>query len=243
MLCKSVRIMGLLLFCGAMLAQTGCACGTAMGSCATAKAPRAMCDRPAGEVSAELPPNAKAGECYAKVFVPPTYRTVTEQVLIRDAYEKLEIIPAQYEWVEDRILVKDASKKLATVPAEFAAREDTIQTSAGYTGWEINKNVPCENPKEQPARDVFCLVDHPPVQTTVKSQRQVKAASVQEETIPAEYQTIRRQKLVSAATTRKVSVPAEYDTIEKTVKVCDGRMAWQRVNCEKTKTSEISLNR
>jgi hypothetical protein len=28
-----------------------------------------------------LPPQAQPGECYARVFVPPTYNTATEQVL------------------------------------------------------------------------------------------------------------------------------------------------------------------
>ena len=45
-----------------------------------------------------LPPDAKAGECYARVYVPPTYKTVTEERLKRAASERLEVIPAKYEW-------------------------------------------------------------------------------------------------------------------------------------------------
>lgn len=48
-----------------------------------------------------LPPNAKPGECYARIFVPPTYRPETEQVLKRDASERVEIIPARYENVTE----------------------------------------------------------------------------------------------------------------------------------------------
>ena len=40
-----------------------------------------------------LPPGAEPGECYARLFVPPTYRTETEQVLKHQASERLEIIP------------------------------------------------------------------------------------------------------------------------------------------------------
>jgi len=229
--------------CGiAMLANAGC-CSTSKGSCVqTAKAPcKAPCGttrgdpciKPSGEVTAELPPHAKAGECYAKVFVPPTFKTVTERVLVRDASERIEIVPAKYEWVEERVLVKDASTELQAVPAEYAVREQTIQTAQAHTDWEINKAANCDLPKNTPTKDVFCLVEHPPVQTTIRTQCQVKPATVQSSTIAAEYETIRRQKLVSAATTRKVCIPAEYESVEKTVKVCDGRMAWQRVVCEK----------
>jgi inosine/xanthosine triphosphate pyrophosphatase family protein len=48
-----------------------------------------------------LPPNAKPGECYARVFVPPTYKTETAQVITREASERVEIIPARYEKVTE----------------------------------------------------------------------------------------------------------------------------------------------
>jgi hypothetical protein len=257
MFSKMLKITSALLFSALMLASAGC-CNTAKGDCYTKKSCKEPCgtkvayvapvvthepcERIPGELTA-LPPNARSGECYAKVFVPATYRTATERVLVRDASESIEIIPARYEWTEERVLVKDASTELAAVPAEFAAREETYQSAAAHTDWEINKNANCVAPTNQAARDVFCLVDHPAQQSTIRSQRQVKAASVQTACIPAEYQTVRRQKLVSAATTKKVCTPAEYENIEKQVKVCDSRMAWQRVVCEEPKSTAVTMNR
>jgi len=244
MLLNSLRIMSALLFCGAMLAQAGCACGKSK-SVVTAKAPcdppQSPCDKGVGDTAA-LPPNARAGECYAKVFVPPTFRTVTERVLVRDASETIEIIPARYEWVEEKVLVKDASTELQAVPAEFASRERTIQVNSGHTDWEINKDANCVNDKGEPARDVFCLVSHPAAQKTIQTQCQVKAASVQSVCVPAQYDTVRRQKLASAATTRKVCIPAEYENVEKSVKVCDGRMAWKRVICDYPEAQRVTIN-
>ena len=40
-----------------------------------------------------LPPNARAGECYARVFVPPEYKSETKQVLLHEAGEKVETTP------------------------------------------------------------------------------------------------------------------------------------------------------
>jgi hypothetical protein len=193
-------------------------------------------------MSAALPPNAKPGECYAKVFIPPTFKNVSERVLVRDASETIEIVPAKYEWVEERILVKDSSTQLEAVAAEFATRERTIQVNAGHTDWEVNKNALCVNPKEQPARDVFCLVNHPSEQKTVQTQALVKPAHVQTVCVPAQYDTVRRQKLVSAATTRNVSIPAEYESVEKTIKVCDGRMAWKLVACDSLDAEKVSAS-
>jgi hypothetical protein len=251
MLSKNLKIMCAMLFSGAMLAQAGCACGTAKAACTTSKprcttTVRGTCDIPSGEVSAALPPNARPGECYAKVFIPAEFKTVTERVLVRDGVERIEVIPARYEWVEEKILVKDASTELEAVPAEYATRERSFEVNSGYTEWEVNKNALCENPKDEPARDVFCLVNHPSDRRTVQTQVQVKPAQVREVCIPAQYDTVRRQKLVSAASTRKVCTPAEYENIEKTVKVCEARMAWKRVICDKPgaeTSASINANR
>ena len=43
-----------------------------------------------------FPPDARPGECWARVFIPPTYRTKSEQVLVRGGSERLEVIPAEY---------------------------------------------------------------------------------------------------------------------------------------------------
>jgi hypothetical protein len=231
------KVACVVLVCAALAALTGCAaCGICAPRTPVAKAPApAPCDpcaAPAGELAAALPPNAKPGECYAKVYIPPEYKTVAERVMVREAYEQLEVVPAQYEWVEERVCVKDASQELQVAPAEFATREQTFEVQPATTEWEVNKNARCVAYPNQPARDIFCLVSHPSMEKTVKSQCLAKPAGVQAVTIPAEYQTVRRQKLVCPATTRKVCVPAEYTDIQKTVKVCDARIAWKLVNCD-----------
>lgn len=221
----------------ALFMQAGCAC-QAKGCVTKVKAPcepvaRGPCERIAGEVAAELPPNARPGECYAKVWIPPEFKTVSERVCVREASERLEVIPAKYEWVEEKVMVKEASKTLDVEPAEYATREHTIQTDSGHTDWEINKDPLCKNKTGEPARDVYCLVNHPPAQRTVRTECMVKPARVKETCIPAQYETVKRERLASPATTKRVTIPAQYDTVEKTVKVCDGRMSWQRVTCDR----------
>lgn len=201
------------------------------------KAPCAEpCPKPAGELTAELPPNAKPGECWAKVFVPPTFKTVTERVLVKEASETLEIIPAKYDWVEERVCIKEASTILKEVPAEYRADHITVKTDSAHTDWQITKATDCDvpgKPGKESGLDVYCLVNFPENHRTLDVQRVARPARVEEQQVPAEYQTVRKQRLVQPATTKKTCIPAEYTTVEKTVKVCDGRMAWQRVDCSK----------
>jgi len=66
-----------------------------------------------------LPPGAKAGECYTRVWVPPTYKSQSEQRLVSEASERIEIIPAKYGKVSKRVLVQEASSRIETIPATY----------------------------------------------------------------------------------------------------------------------------
>ena len=48
-----------------------------------------------------LPPKAKAGECYARIWVKPTYVTNSESILVSEASEKVTTTPARYETVTE----------------------------------------------------------------------------------------------------------------------------------------------
>jgi hypothetical protein len=240
MLAKGVSIASALLLCAAMPFYAGCACGKGVrtakgcGDMQTTVSTRTTYDaeKPALRHTADLPPNAVPGECYAKVFVPPKFETLSERVCVREASERLEIIPAQYEWVEERVMVKDATTELIEEPAEFETQERLVEVERGHTSWELNTSDRCRTENGERVRDVFCLVNHPPVQKTVRTERLVKPARVTQVTTPAEYEMVRRQKLVCAATTKKIAIPAEYEEIQKTVQVAAGHMEWQRVICE-----------
>lgn len=182
--------------------------------------------------STDLPPNAKPGECYAKVFYPPKFETVTERICVRPATEAIEVIPAQYEWKEKRVEIRPAETKLEIVPAQFEWKEQQVLVDPGHTGWERD-TAQCANLDNGARREVMCLVSQPPVYNTVKTQCLVSAAQVREVTIPAEYETVREQVIVKAAQTRKVSVPAEEQIVEKTVRVADGGLRWELVLCER----------
>jgi hypothetical protein len=183
--------------------------------------------------STDLPRNAAPGECYAKVWIPPETKTVTERVCVKEASERVEIIPATYEWVDEKVCVKEAYKEMVDIPAQYEWVEQTVVTDASHTDWVREDGRGCKNPNGgQLSGDVFCLVNFPEVTKTVKVQKLVKPASCQSIDHPAEYQTVRRQKLACAAQTKRIPIPAEFDTVQRTVTVGCGHMEWQKVQCD-----------
>ena len=185
-----------------------------------------------------LPPPAQPGLCHARVFVPPTFRTVAEQVLQSEATESVEVIPARYGMVDETILVREESERIEVIPATFKTVEERILVREAYEKIEM-----------VPARyeTVTERVVVKPAYTAWQGKRGPFACI--EETIsgfmclaevPAEYQTVTRRVMVSPATTRKVAVPAEYRTVTRSIV---DRPAQTRIVKEPAQYSTVQVRR
>jgi hypothetical protein len=190
-------------------------------------------DKASGEY---LLPPASPGECYARVFVPAKYEPKTEQVLAKQATERVEVVPAQYQWVEEKVLVREASQKLEEVPAQYEWVEEKVLVKEAHTVWKKGRG-PIEK-VDNATGEIMCLVEVPAEYKTVRKRMQVKPATTREVVIPAEYETIKVRKLVAPAQEKRVSIPAEYQTVTSWVKVSEGHMEWRQVLCETNLTRE-----
>ena len=182
-----------------------------------------------------LPPNAKPGECYARIYVPPTYKTVTEERLKRAASERLEVIPAEYEWVEEKVLVKQASERLETIPAVYGWEEEQVLVKeASYEMQDVPATYDWveEQILVKPAATVWkkgggliekidnttgelmCLVETPAVYKTVRKKVMVTPPTTRTIEIPAEYETVKKKVVLKPPTTRTIEIPAEYKTVK-----------------------------
>lgn len=181
-----------------------------------------------------LPPNAKAGECYARVLVPPRYETsteqvvktaastrietdpaqfetVTKQVLVKAASERLEVIPATYGWETEEVLVKPASSKLVAVPARYETVTERVLVKPEHTIWKKGSG-PITKVNEITG-EIMCLVTVPAEYATISKQLLVSEATMKEVPVPAVYKTVKRKVMTAAPTTRKIEIPAEYKTV------------------------------
>ena len=186
----------------------------------------AMAQVPDSDSSGELfPPNAQPGHCYARVLLPAIYQDNTEQVLVSEASESIEVIPAQFNHATQSVMIRDKSTRIETVAATFKTISQKI----------------IERP------ETVKLVPVPATYKEITEQVVLKPASTRIETIPAEYAVETEQVLNKAAHTvwKKgagftgsaiqtnvdqgtgeimclVEVPATYKTISRRVLVKPG---------------------
>jgi hypothetical protein len=163
----------------------------------------------------EYPPNAVPGKCYAKCIIPDEYKTVTEQVLVKEASKKMQVVPSEFGTVTENVMVKPEAKRLIPVPAVYETVTEQILVKEASTRLEVT----------------------PPVFETVTEQVIDQPAYIKKTTVPPVYETVTERILVAEATTRwekgkkdpnclsanpedcrvicLVEVPAQYKTITK----------------------------
>lgn len=187
-----------------------------------------------------LPPDAKPGQCFTRLWVAPKYDTVTERILVEEEAERIEVIPAKYSTAKQRVLVKEASEKLVTVPATYktvkervlvkAATKKLVQVKAVYN--EVTERV-IDKPAhttwkkgtgpiqkiDETTGEIMCLVDVPATFKTVKKRILKTPASTKVVEIPAVYSTIDKRVTATPPSTRKIAIPAEYKTVTVTNEV------------------------
>jgi len=188
----------------------------------------------ASKGSEMYPPNAKSGECYARVFVPPVTKTETQQVLRQEASERIEVVPATYAWGEEKVLVKEATSRMVEVPAEYKWVEEKILVKEAHTTWKKGRG-PVEK-VDNATGEILCLVDVPAVYKTVRQKVIAKPATTKTVQIPAEYKTVKVQTVATPPKERRIEIPAKYETVTSTVQVSGGEMEWREILCETNMT-------
>ena len=190
-----------------------------------------------------LPPNAAPGECYARVWVDAEYRNVSEQVLVSEESQRINIIPAQYETVSETVLVSAASNRIETIPAVYGTESETIKVSEGERVWrvELNKNgAPANQALLNTAKahgiDLasatpgMCFHEHylPATYKTVSESVLSRSATESISVVPARYEMVEETLLVREASTRLVNVPAEYGTETEQVLDKPAHTIWKK---------------
>lgn len=182
-----------------------------------------------------LPPDAKAGQCYTRVFVPAAYETkeqrlvavegtehlevrqpqfewVEEQVLVQEESEQFEVIPATFKTVEEQVLIKPESEEFEVVPAEYDTIEEKVLVREAYTTWKKGRG-PIEQ-IDASTGEIMCLVEVPAEYKTVTLRKLKTPPTTRVIKRPAEYKTIKKQVVDKPAETRAIKVPAKFITVK-----------------------------
>jgi virulence-associated protein VagC len=190
-----------------------------------------------------VPPNAKAGECYAKVVIPAKYKAFEEKVLIQEASEKISIIPAKYQWNEKKVEITPESKKLITVPARYKTITKKIEVKPSTRSWHINlkphsapvskeilvaakiKGVDFKN-----STPGSCFKEY---YTTEKYKIITEKVVIQEERTknqitPAKYEMIEKTIEIKPASKKTITIPASYEYKEDKILVEKAKTVWKK---------------
>ncbi len=197
-------------------------------------------------VSAEVsltPPNAKAGECYAKVVVPAKYKTIEERVLVQEASNRISIIPAKYEWVDERVEITPVSKRLVTIPATFKKVTEVIEVKPATQSWKVSlkrhappvskeilvaaklKGVDLENTNPQTCYKEYFT---PELYKVVSQEVVLQKASTKTKVIPARYEMVEKTIEVTPASQKTMTIPATYGYTEERVLIEKEKTVWKK---------------
>ena len=187
-------------------------------------------------------PNAKPGECYAKVVIPAQYKTENVDVTVREASVRFETEPAEYQVVEEKVLIKDAAKKIVPVPAEYEIAKETVELAPASKRWLAGKSrkampaspsllaaVTSSGIKLDEQQVGSCLSEYyVPAQYKQEDVRVLKTAAFDKiEVEPAAYEWAEEKVLVKEAAKKVVEVPAEFETVTEKVLVKPATTAWK----------------
>jgi hypothetical protein len=191
-------------------------------------------DTATNDTASLTPPNAKLGECYAKVLIPAQYTTDTTKRLLKSKEEKLRVVPATYKNVEYKILDRAASFKYITKPATYKCVSNRVMVAPEKTAYKV---IPATYKKvsekvlvskarkvwkkghgpitrvNHQTGDIMCLVEIPAQYKTVTKTVVDKPAHVEKVVIPAKYKNIRAKVVEHNATYEKVVIPAKYKVV------------------------------
>ncbi|VAX07638.1 hypothetical protein MNBD_GAMMA26-1384 [hydrothermal vent metagenome] len=208
----------------------------------TAPAARSV-ESAATKIDDLLPPNAKSGECYARVWVPASYQDESKDVLVSEKSDRVEIIPAQYSWENKEVLTKEASSRLETVPAVFKTEEETIKVREATRIWRVslgkgaapasqaiiaaakNHNINLDT-----AEPGMCYHEHfiPAKYETKEQQVLVDEGSKRVAVNNAKYRWVEKKILVKEASFRMEKVPAVYDWAEEKIVDKPAHTIWKK---------------
>lgn len=134
---------------------------------------RTMPAAPTG-MSGDVPPNAKPGECYAKVLIPAITETKTDRIQVSEEQKVLDrIVPAQYETQTERVMVKDAR-----------------------TYWKAGKG-PISKVNEVTG-EILCLVEEPAEYKNIEKRVLIAPERPEYKMVPAKFENVSKTNIITA---------------------------------------------
>lgn len=188
-------------------------------------------------------PDAKPGECYAKVIVPAEYETKTEEVLVVPETEKVEVKPAVFDLAEKSVIEKEGYTKVKVIPAKFREEVEEVEISKAAKTWVTRldkKGIPASPALLAGAKtngvDIEtaaigeCFKEYyiPAKYEETEKEVLVKEESEEIKVAEAQFEETEETVVVKQASKKKVYKAAEYEVIEEKIEIEPAKAVWKK---------------
>jgi len=188
-------------------------------------------------------PDAKPGECYAKVIVPAQWETVSEYVLTKPVSEKVSVVDAVFDTAETSVIEKEGFTEIKAVPVKFREEVERVEVAAASTLWVTDlgdKGIPASPALLAGAKTNGVSLEGAAVGACYKEyynpakyEETTKEVLVKEESeeikiAPAQFEETEEIVVVKQASKKKVYRPAEYEIIEEKIEIEPAKAVWKK---------------
>lgn len=188
-------------------------------------------------------PDAKAGECYAKVLVPPSYKTETIESLVSEASENILVVPAKFSDATERVVTKEASTTITAIAPEYETTKASVVVIEGSTEWVRGgmkssmtasmgdlSEIESAGHKLDEAKPGMCFYEHYKPATIKKNQERVLITEATEilEVVPASFTPGKKEVVVQPESDRYMATPVSFKTVQEKILVEPAKSIWKK---------------
>lgn len=163
---------------------------------------------------------SEAGKCYAKCMIPDQYETVTEDILVREASSRVDVVDAVYENMSEEVLAKEASTTISVTPATFETATENALSKEASTILAVRPATFETASEEVLTREAGRAVSISPATFETMSEKVlVKENTTGLRPVAAKFETVSEQVLLRPAFKQLTVVPATFEDVTEEVLV------------------------
>ena len=178
----------------------------------------------AGDLPADMPPQAVDGEAWCRTWVPASYETRSERVMVAPGRTIKRWIPPVYGTRMKLVCVQEAKLRHDETPPTFVNRTRTVTTSPERSVW---RKLPCDtcgcNPQECWKKETC-----PATMEEICEQVCQEAGAIRLHFTPAQYRLVPEKYEITPARCEEVQIPPRFEMRSKRVCTCKGKWKWTR---------------
>ena len=218
----------------ALLALGACSRSRGAGAGACCPPEPVCCSDTPPPPPSDRPPNAKDGEAWCQVWIPPVKKTVVETYCICPQRSEKVRVPAEYACRPKLVCVSSPKVREVVQPGVWSAEKRDVLVCDERETWrkvccEENSNLaPCEV-----QRDCYVKTVCPPVWR--EECRSVCVAEPKKcvKFTPAQHKLVTERYLIRPTRCETRVIPAKYGSREREICVTPGKWVWRRnLDCE-----------